>query len=147
MVNGTVHMISWSLLYNTHESSTHSSFRSRCTRRCSLKAPLSRSRRSTMAIASAMKAMKASKALKATKPIHHPAAKVHFTTGGPKLQTTGRKLKWVTVSAPAYISGGDSPSLVSLTHMHYSLSHTVTRPFIYKSHLLSIDSYMYISGL
>ena len=77
-----------------------------------------------MAIASAMKAMKVSKALKATTAVKTtkathcsvPSAKVHFTTGVPKVQKTGRKLKWVTVSAPAYISGGDSPSLVG-SHM------------------------------
>ena len=73
-----------------------------------------------MAIASAMKAMKVSKALKAkvTKATHCsvPAAKVHFTSGVAKAQKAGRKLKWVTVSAPAYISGGDSPSSVG-SHM------------------------------
>ena len=77
-----------------------------------------------MAIASAMKAMKVSKALKATKVMKVtkatrcsvPAAKVHFTSGVPKAQKAGRKLKWVTVSAPAYISGGDSPSSVG-SHM------------------------------
>ena len=77
-----------------------------------------------MAIASAMKAMKVSKALKATKVMKvtkatHcsvPAAKVHFTSGVPKAQKAGRKLKWVTVSAPAYISGVDSPASVG-SHM------------------------------
>ena len=54
-----------------------------------------------MAIASAMKAMKVSKArrattaMKATNATHCsvPSAKVHFTTGVPKVQKTGRKLK------------------------------------------------------
>ena len=73
--------------------------------------------------------------------------KVHFASGVPKVQKPGRKMKWVTVTAPAYISGGDSPSLVSLVHVHYSLSHTFTRPFIYKSHMMHIDSYMYIPEL
>ena len=99
-----------------------------------LSAPPARSRLSKMARMQAMKAMKASKA---SKPVRHqaPEAKVHFASGVPKVQKPGRKLKWVTVSAPAYISGGYSPSLVSLIHMHHSLSHTLAHPFIYKSHI------------
>ena len=87
--------------------------------------------------------MKASKASKAVL-YQAPEAKVHFTSGVPKVQKPGRKLKWVAVSAPAYISGGYSPSLVSLIHMHHSLSHTLAHPFIYKSHMQYLDSYIYI---
>ena len=110
-----------------------------------LSAPPARSRLSKMARMQAMKAMKASKA---SKPVRHqaPEAKVHFASGVPKVQKPGRKLKWVTVSAPAYISGGYSPSLVCLIHMHHSLSHTLAHPFIYKSHMRYLDSYTYISA-
>ena len=125
------HMVAWSIPYNTHESPNHSSFRNRCTRRCIVKALLSRCRQSTMAITSAMKAMKASKAMKATKATHRPATitKVHFAADGSKTSTSGRKLKWVTVSAPAYISGGESPSLVGLAHVHDSVSHMTRRSY------------------
>ena len=52
----------------------------------------------------------------------------------------------MTLTAPAYISGGHPPSLASLIHIHHSLSHTLAHPFIYKSHMRYLDSYIYISN-
>ena len=126
----------------------YSSLRFQCTIRCILipSASPARRRLSKMARMSAMKAMKASKASKAVR-YQAPEAKVHFASGVPKVQKPGRKLKWVAVSAPAYISGGYSPSLVCLIHMHHSLSHTLAHPFIYKSHMQYLDSYIYTSRL
>ena len=97
-----------------------------------------------MARMSAMKAMKAAEASKAVR-CQAPETRVHFASGVPKVQKPGRKLKWVTVSAPAYISGGYPPSLASTIHIHHSLSHTLAHPFIYKSHMQYLDSYIYIS--
>ena len=102
----------------------------------------------TSAKATKVAAVKATKvaAVKAAGKYSQPLAKVHFTSGVPKVQKPNRKLKWVTVSAPAYISGGYPPSLASLIHIHHSLSHTLAHPFIYKSHMRYLDSYTYISA-